>query len=590
MRVDSADSRSLPVSSMPLSRPFRASRQAGCSMLNIVPDPVSGWTVKDTRPKEAVTINHIVVDSGGEAIPSNTYGMEIEFCTHDSEVFAFTHVVAARFKPGQIFRKNDEKVNLGQSGAWVIESDSDNTFELVSPPLRFDTIRSAYAFKAKLVQALRDSVSVTLPPQNVDMQLEDVAVDDAPPIVACLFSDWQERFRPRLHNLLSEAAQSGKLELDLLPDNGPALVPPSWEYASWGDVGDEINVYNVDDGINIPAGRYRHSLQRADWPDYTRQIILAKYSKFWSSGFSSQMNLPMTLSGYYLYMLRKTAMPQYTALVNGHDPHPCITERDNRKLNLWYWRHVLLRACCLYIVRVDNLDQNDAFNPVNLPRCAVLYLVSSKLLTGALASISEPLQLEMQRAAWDASSTQAIDADQGATMTEAQRDWAPYHSGLKDLTGIWLKASLMDVLRTQDLAVYQWAVLNLPNVLLDQSIWRDAFKDWDVLNALEPLRDRADVDWNDLDYFRRRGPRARLCDRIHAASQQLAEYLFDLGHDQPVMPGDVDLPPQSERRFLERDGVPAWEARYDTLYRPIVTDAKGKPVQPARYLIEHRNN
>lgn len=105
-------------------------------------------------------------------------------------------------------------MNLGQSGAWVIESDSDNTFELVSPPLRFDTIRSAYAFKAKLVQALRDSVSVTLPPQNVDMQLEDIAADDAPPIVACLFSDWQERFRLRLHSLLSEAAQSGKLELD----------------------------------------------------------------------------------------------------------------------------------------------------------------------------------------------------------------------------------------------------------------------------------------------------------------------------------------------------------------------------------------
>ncbi len=472
----------------------------------------------------------------------------------------------------------------------MIESDSDNTFELVSPPLRFNTIRSAYEFKEKLVQALRDSVTVTVPPQHVGMQLEDIAVDDVSPIVACLFHRWEERFQLRLHGLLSDAAQARQLDLAVLDNDGSHPAPPSSEYASWASVGDEINVYNVDDGINIPAGRYRHRLQQDTWPDYTRQIILAKYSKFWSSGFSSQMNLPMTLPGYYLYMLRKTAMPQYTALVTGNGQHPCITERDNRKLNLWYWRHVLLRASCGYILKVDHLDSDHAFDPVELPRCAVLYLVASKLLTGAMASISEPLQLEMQRAAWDASSTQAIDADQGATLTEAQRDWAPYHSGLKDLTGIWLKASLMDVLRTQDLATYRWAVSNLPAVLMDQSIWRNAFEDWDVLNVLEPLRERADVDWNDLDYFRRRGPRAKLCDRIQGAAQQLAQYLFDLGDEQPVMPGPVDLPPQDQRRFLERDGVPAWEARYDTLYRPIVTDATGHPVQPARYLVEHRNN
>lgn len=559
-------------------------------MLNIIPNDIIGWTVQDSSPTEALVLNNITVGKGGEAIPWNTYGMEIEFCTHDSSIFAFTHVAAARLWPGEIAWKNTTKLNLGENGPWMIESDSDHTFELVSPPLHFSTIEAAYGFKAKLVQALRDSVAVTVPPPDDRMEIEDPPMEAGTPIVACLFHRWEERFQGRLRALLTDAANAGLIGLHEQDNAAQQLAPASCEYADWRRVDEEVNLYNVDDGINIPAARYRLQLQQDSWPDYTRQIILAKYSKFWSSGFSSQMNLPMTLCGYYLYMLRKTAMPRYTELLTGLGHPPCITERDNRKLNHWYWRHVLLRACCGYIFKVQGLDTQHAFDPVQLPRCAVLYLVSSKLLTGAMAAISEPLQLEMQRAAWDASSTQAIDADQGSTLTAAQREWAPYHSSLKDLTGIWLKASLLDVLRTQDLATYQWAVLNLPAVLRDPTIWFTAFEDWDVLRTIERLRDRADVDWNDLDYFRRRETRAALTARIQAVARELADRLTDLGQPLPPVPGPVDLPPPDQRRFLEREGVPSWEARYDTLYRPIVTDAVGNAVQPARYLIEHRNN
>jgi hypothetical protein len=36
----------------------------------------------------------VLIDRGGEDIANNTYGFEIEFCSHDSSVFSFTHVDA----------------------------------------------------------------------------------------------------------------------------------------------------------------------------------------------------------------------------------------------------------------------------------------------------------------------------------------------------------------------------------------------------------------------------------------------------------------------------------------------------------------
>ncbi len=559
-------------------------------MLTITPDDIIGWTVRIDPPVADLVMNNIQVGAGGEALPWNTYGLEIEFSTHDSAIFAFTHVVAATLQPGdaQPWRTDADplalgndlrKVDLAEPGPWRIESDSDHTFELVSPPLRFDTLRNAYRFKAELAKILTESVAVRAPQDDGDMEEDDA-------IVATTFADWQQRFTPQLRGLLIRAVRDGHLRLTHRADDGVPLAPATCTCAAWGDVGNAINVYNVDDGINIPAARYRHQLRQHDWGGYTPAIILAKYSKFWSSGFSSQMNLPMTLCGYFLYMLRKTCMPDYDALFDGNDETRRLRgERHNRKLGLWYWRHVLLRACCSYILNVRGLDSAHALDADQLPKCALLHVVASKVLTGAMACLSEPLQLQMQREAWNASSTQAIDADQGETLSGHARDWAPYHSALKDLTGLWLKASLMDVLQTQDMALYRWAVLNLPTVLRERGIWDYALEDWTILERLEPLR--KNLEWNDLDFFNRHSKRAELCNRVQQVAEALANHLDGLNPNGRVLD---PLPPRNQRRFLERDGVPPWEARYDTMYDPITTDADGNALQSARYLVEHRNN
>ncbi|KAG1256574.1 hypothetical protein G6F65_016259 [Rhizopus arrhizus] len=292
LRVDFADSRSLPVSSMPLSRPFPVAHSCrGIRMANIAEDGQLGW-IGSKRP----TVQGIDIGKGGEALPDNTYGIEIEFCTHDSVIFAFTHVVAACF-------------DIAGTEPWKLESDSGNVFELVTPPLRFGAIDQAYAFKEQLVAMLQASI------QKAETQ----------GVNAITLGDWAGQFAPKLVELLNTHINTGQLKLEL-------VALKAIDYASWKEVGEGLNVGNVDDGINIPAGLLRHKLRKLDWESYTPGIILARCSKFWSEGYASQMNLPMTLSGYFLYMMYKTHDKHYSQAVRAQQelsvvPIPACTRR-----------------------------------------------------------------------------------------------------------------------------------------------------------------------------------------------------------------------------------------------------------------------
>ena len=498
-----------------------------------------GWDVLPA-PHDDQPVPGLVIGKGGESIADNTYGIEIEFCTHDSVVFQFTHVEAASF-------------HFDAGEPWKLESDSDNIFELVSPPLTFDTLAHAYDFKALLVAALLKSIREAM----------------TSGINAIPFARWAAGFGNILLGLIRSQIQAGLLRMSL-----PTTGQTHW--STWQAVGNELVVANVDDGINIPAARLLHLQHQDDWAAYTQRIILARCSKFWSEGYSSQMNLPMSLNGYFLYMLRKTHDRVYSARIVAREK--LVDTRDNRKLNAWYWRHVVLRAWCAYVITLGATPGADhLLRGGHLAKSALLYLVAGKVLTGAMAELGEEPQMAMQVAAWNASSTSAIEADDPKVANKA---WAPYHSALKDLTGLWLKASLLDVMRTQDAETYRWAVEDLPAALMRTDVWDFALMEWDILDRLAPLRSK--LDWDDLDDFSVRAFRAVLCSKAQAVAVGLAHALRQL---DPLVQGPPDLPAPDERPFLQRAGVPMWEARYDTLYPPIIV-----PGQPTRYLVEHRNN
>ena len=52
---------------------------------------------KGANPTTYVTNDgkQVIIASGGEQLEPNTYGFEIEFCSHNCPVFGFTHVDVA---------------------------------------------------------------------------------------------------------------------------------------------------------------------------------------------------------------------------------------------------------------------------------------------------------------------------------------------------------------------------------------------------------------------------------------------------------------------------------------------------------------
>ncbi|PSM15591.1 hypothetical protein [Stenotrophomonas maltophilia] len=507
-------------------------------MAIITIDKRLGWIV--SKPPE---VQGIDIGKGGEALTDNTYGIEIEFCTHDSVIFAFTHIVAGVF-------------NITGTLPWKLESDSGNVFELVTPPLPFETIQGAYAFKGQLVAMLQTSI------QSARTQ----------GINAITLGDWALQFGPKLVELLNTHINTRQLKLQ------PVELQPVG-YSSWEKVGEGLNVGNVDDGINIPAALLRHKLREPDWESYTPGIVLARCSKFWSEGYASQMNLPMTLSGYFLYMMDKTHDVTYSHAVRVQKE--LKDEKSGQKLTAWYWRHVLLQAWCRYqhLLGKHPTDE-DLFSPDAISRSALLYLVVGKLLTGALAELGETPQLELQQLAWDAGSTRAIDADEPEVI---HGDWAAYHSALKDLTGIWLKASLLDVMRTQNLQTYSWAVTELPSVLATPEVWQETLLEWKGMKRITEMG--STIEWTDLEDFAEPERRAVLCEKIIAVAGSLATRLKQL---DPDIPGPPDLPDETERPFLDRRNTPPWEARYDTLLAPIPPRVNTR--NEFTYLVEHRNH
>lgn len=520
-----------------------------------------------------------VITKGGEDILNNTYGFEIEFCSHDNSVFTFTHVDTAEIHVNY---------NMGQTDYWKIETDSGNVLELVSPPLRFPHIENAYAFKDVLTTALTLSVQQAGP-----------------------YGEWFERNRERLQELFTR--YYGQCEIEFV-------------YRPYDAVEPQVNVENVDDGINIQAALVRLARNNAAWPAYVGATVVARSEKDWLQGYSSQVNLPMTVEGYFLYSLqRKLPKSQRRFALMVERPEDLIqvpVEKLERYMSTWFWRNIEFSVFVFYAVRlygnraleeihgllpVDHepyisqlgnlrVEQEDlrvpldayervtgvmraiydapirACDPARIKTLAVLYVSVSKMLSGALGSLSEANQLQLQTIAWDLGSTEGMAPPVVETdEIMAQRRWLEYHSSMKDLTGLWFKGALLDVVSKEQ----QFVIL--PDNGLE--VWTAVIGTYvSIMNA--ERWDTGRIYTDDLSGLH--------FDELSAAIGRIENtfnvYLNSLGGIIPPF----NLPPRDERLFLHYGQLPnsQWEGRYDTMVSAI--DPHGEVGYT--YLIEHRFN
>ncbi len=522
-----------------------------------------------------------VITKGGEDILNNTYGFEIEFCSHDNSVFTFTHVDTAEIRI---------TYNMGASTAyWKIETDSGNVLEMVSPPLRFEHIAQAYEFKELLTAALTQSVQE-----------------------AGTYGEWFERNRERLQELFTRYY-------------GPCDL--AFVYRPYDAVQPQVNVENVDDGINIQAALVRLNRNNENWQAYVGATVVARSEKDWTLGYSSQVNLPMTVEGYFLYSLQRKlpkSQQRFALIVDRPDDlREVPVEKLERHVLTWFWRNIEFTVFASYAVslygmavleeihgllpaepapfisdlgqlRVEEEDLRVSretylrvinvmreiyaaprreINPARIKTLAVLYVSVSKMLSGALGSLSERNQLQLQTVAWELGSTEGmappvIETDE----IMAQRRWLEYHSSMKDLTGLWFKGALLDVISKEQQFV------RLPEN--GAQVWTDVIGTYvSIMDAERWQAGRIYTDDLSGLHFAELGARIGEIERVYN------EYLNSL-HGGVIPP--FDLPPRDERLFLHYGELPnsRWEGRYDTMITSIPPHAE----VGYTYLIEHRFN
>ncbi|WP_267380393.1 MULTISPECIES: hypothetical protein [unclassified Sphingomonas] len=519
----------------------------------------------------------IVIEQGGESLANNSYGLELEFCSHDSSVFTFTHVEVLHIDFALPVMTDRERLQLT---GWKLESDSGGVLELVTPPLFFAHVADAHRFRENCVAIMTQSVVPNPPPQDAQFGA----------IYAVLLSQWLAEVPPRLADLCRTS-----LAIPGMPAFAATITP-------WLTVGGQLNQENIDDGINIAAARMRHYTNRDSWDDYVQRIVLSRSEKDWRTGYSSQLNMPMTLPGYFLYCHQKyrrsiDRMAGIQAcLTQGHPFPPDLTDTQLRKnIETWFWRSVIwdvfdgyARAIWPHLGGTVWTDANLATWSVDdLTKLAMVYVMTAKMLTGALGALSEPGQLKIQLYAWFENSTVAMNpenADQLAEMRlnlgDIDRPWLEYHSAMKDLTGLWFKGALFDVIHSEHLGhdVAQRIGLVLANPAVD--IWSTVFAahltfirgdGWNDL--MEQARPDYIDDLEDLDS----GALVRVIDIVRV---QLGTALC-----QPATWPHYAMPGPAQRPFLHYADAPPWEGRYDTMYAPIPYDNA-----TWTYLIEHRFN
>lgn len=518
--------------------------------------------------------NHTtIIDKGGEQIVKNTYGFEIEFCTHDSPVFAFTHVEVAKI-PIVL-------PNLAPSDRirdWKLETDSGNVLELVTDPTHFETTADAYAAKALLVDFLVQSVGLhEVPPDTID---------------AMTFLQWTTNAVPGL--ILIAKGWYGGNETTSVAINKQ----------DWDQIGKQLTQENVDDGINIKAALLRHQMNQGTWSSYVNSTILCRSEKDWGAAYSSQVNMPMTLQGYFLYVVKKK-LPRADLRVGRILAINNIEDRSDSKIEQqvtnWFWMNVITFVCNAYISKLYNgiadirkLDVSK-LTLQELKTYSFIYVATQKILTGALGGLSEPNQLILQQLAWSEQSTEAMIANSPQTYQELIESrgiktikWLEYHSSMKDLTGLWFKAAL-EALMCNEIDLYHNSTGNfdlrfyhgLAKVIAEDrgASWKAALKHYlaDIKNERwDPLLDTRNVSVYDLENLDYR----TLVESITVVEIALAEKLTEI--DPRI--GFV-LPPISAREFLHYKEAPPWEGRYDTMVQAFRREDIGWT-----YLIEHRFN
>jgi hypothetical protein len=523
----------------------------------------------------------ITIAKGGEQITSNTYGFEVEFCSHRNDVFQFTHLKVAKITID--FR------TAKKTYAWTIETDSSDVLEISTDAILFNETAEAYAAKEKLTSFLVESV------KSIETEFGFV--------YSISFRKW----------ILQTELDLGELaktfyNIDEIPFVTIAL-------SNWEGVRDDLTPANVDDGINIADALISYVENKNTpllpdvWSEYVKDTKLTRSKKDEDAGYSSQVNMPMTLQGYFLYMIKwklKYADEHAKNLRKNIESTQDAGRDWRQKGRNWFWMNLLASVCNQFVRQFAGRGTFDIANFAvedytldEIKKIGFIFVAVNKILAGAMGSLSEPYQLKLQEISFRIKDTDAVNSylkavlqrsiDRNSDVVQPELTfWLGYHSHLKDLTALWFKAALEDVADKENLdREFCWGLGSVfrIDVQAGLSIWRGAF------DRVRAMSQGLPSEYTKIGEKFRFETLGNLLKRIEMVQASLAKSLPEWGilfANNPVAnPADRNrftLPERKDRPFLGYSNEIPWEGRYDTMWPAVWQPCAGGWT----YLIEHR--
>jgi hypothetical protein len=526
----------------------------------------SSFATNDSPPVK------ILLSEDGEQISGSVYTFSIEFCTHDCPVLAFTRI-------------NALKIDAGDA-PWMVASSSGMVLKLVTGPITFETVEQAVSAARRLAQALALSISGSTTHASGAITLEQ------------LCSRWRDPHDPFAVEFRSLQPQS----------------QGSPQFLSWQEVGKQLRRDNIDIGMNVSAALLRYANNAQNWEDYLGSTVVYADERDRERGCVARVNMPMTLAGYFLYMA-KVRLPRADRRIEEASVEQ--SRGVEGQVTDWFWNSLLASACNSYMLRVfgaetlatrgiatgiRNIDPNGMkYN--DLRAVAFLYLIANKVLGGALAALSAPSYIAKQQSAWRNRPTDvpvkdvpvedgtAEPASGAATCTGqiSSPEWTGYYDSLMDLTGLWFRAALREVLGCEEFTPgFCRAVAFELRAEVDISVWHSTLKRqlmfleesrWDTL-----FTDRG-AGWDDLRQHRWK-PLVLQVARMERAIAEELDAFAEWRERSPERPSwDYGSPLGcADRPAVDPQVTPEWEARFET-----ITGAIPNPeIDAWTYLVERR--
>ena len=580
-----------------------------------------------------------------------TFGIEVEFCSHDSEILSFTHIEVCTLKDGD--------------HEWKIETDADYTLELVSPILVFDNHKEANEFKYELMEKL------------------DMIVRKNPKLSECLknIKDYIEKKSDNFNYYVASKKPKAPSELEI-------------QYIKQNNLIGELDYHNWDSDTNlklvIGKKEWLQCLKDEEIKTLLSDVLLRPSEKHGGLP-SSQLNLPMSLTAYVWYSahvkepkawyrLARSANdkfqevwvtkkkesvekiykhlnlnnPEYTIWKKSYLSNDYLDEQRDENVPIWHrywfwlvtiremtelalggsykesheWRQTLtnVKNGVLGIPLVHPLPpltaeiweggvtdssfeeiwtlyKDDEWGSKDIRNTdlkvfveggevySLLYIMVHKLIAGALGELSETGQLELQKIIMDMKAELSPETAESCVVNAPS---LKFHYALKDLTPLWFKGTLADVLTNLKKSDSEALINGLNGLLAKDNVAEILTKNMKFLGRLYTLNTYFHYDnnyeWGSFreDLLPDVGGFVRQFEK--GAKDLLAQLKqFIEGKPNSLQPFK-DHPANSNRKgsnrkgFLERKDVPSWEGRWDTMKPPIKIKNKDE------FLVEHRNN